>query len=271
MFVVAIYEIPFPNIDPVLPPFFPRDHNLSYSPPSIISHFQDIGPAHEEPTPLDLLLFGLTQPIATALNSVQHVSQLVPTHSTYPTAANSLTILTRLCTILSHLLSLPKVTQLAFPDLELEASRAAALMSESARFAILIHVFTPWRGLPPDGTLTMNHLLHEMICTLKVLHSIPNYTSNILLLWVFAVGGVAAFNMPERAWFVSHLADMTEEMGIESWEQMKACVSRCIWHERLLGKKHEKLWDEIVTKRRMLNGIEEQSDEIESRSKVSSP
>ena len=249
---MAIYEVPFPEVDPVLPPFFPSDHGLQ-----VVSHFQDLGPAYEHPPPLYLVSLGLTPPIATILNSVQHVSQLVPKWNSYPTAATHLVMLTRMCTLLSHLLSLPPITALSFPNPESSASQISALVSESARFAICLHVITAWRGLPPDGTLTINHLMHQLIASLIVLMSTQGYSYNIILLWIVAVGGVSALNMPERGWFVSHLADMTEQTGIENWADMKACISRGIWHERLVGKSHKKLWDVVEAKRKTFAMAEE--------------
>jgi hypothetical protein len=246
MFVVAHYEVPFPSLDP-LPPFFPSDHNLRHSPPQLVtSHFQDIDPSHSNLPPLDLVSLGVTQPIATILASVQHVSQLVPTFNSYPTAATNLIILTRMCTLLSHLLSIPSIKPIS------EDNQHSTIISESSRFAILLHVFTPWRGLQPDGTLTINHLLHQLIYSLR---SLSSDTTNDLLLWIFAVGGVASANMPERVWFVRHLEEMAREMGIEGWEKMKVCVNRGgIWHERLYGKTMKGLWDEIVMQRRILDG-----------------
>jgi hypothetical protein len=244
MFVVAIYEVPYPEVDPILPPFFPIDHGLQ-----VVSHFQDLGPAHAQPPPLDLVALGVAPPIATIINSIQHVSQLVPRWNTYPAVKTHLTMLTRMCTLLSHLLSLPPITVSSFPDPESDVGEASALLSESARFAVCLHVFSAWRGLPPDGTLTINHLMHRLIDTLKSLMSARGYAPNTILLWIFAVGGVSALNMPERVWFVSHLAEMTEEMGITDWDGMKAHVSRGIWHERLLGASHRKLWDEVEAKR----------------------
>src|SRR3954468_19358623 len=119
MFVVAIYEIQYPNFDPVLPPFFPAEHNLSLAP---VSHFEDFAPKYEHPIPLDLLALGLLEPIATIMKSVQHVSQLIPKFSSYPTAATSQVILTRMCTLLSHLLNLPRIV--AGPSLGAKYSAA---------------------------------------------------------------------------------------------------------------------------------------------------
>lgn len=252
MFAAATYEVSFPDVDPVLPSFFPADHGLQ-----VASHFQDFGPTYEHPPPLDLVSLDITPPIATILNSIQHVSQLVPSWNGYPTAATHLVMLTRMCTLLSHLLSLPPITPLSFPNPESINSRISALVSESARFAICLHVFTAWRGLPPDGTLTINHLMHQLIASLKALMSTQGYSNNIIQLWIVATGGVAALNMPERAWFVSHLADMTEQMGIENWKDMKACASRGIWHERLLGKSHKQLWVEVEAKRKTMAVVED--------------
>jgi hypothetical protein len=65
---------------------------------------------------------------------------------------------------------------------------------------------------------------------------------------MFAVGGVSSPNMPEGAWFVNHLVEMTEEMAIQCWETWKLSVSRCIWHERLYVRAYMNLWEEVAAK-----------------------
>lgn len=233
-------EVPFPPLDPTLPPFFPAEHNLTI----ITSHFEDIGPIYDEPPALDLVSLGLAEPIVSIMNSVQHVSQLVPTHDAYPTAETSDIVLTRMCALVSHLLSLPHITA-SSPEGEL-----SALITESARLATLLHVLTPWRGLPPDGTIAINHILYQLMSSLKSISLRNEDTNNALVLWMFAVGGVSSVGMPERTWFVNHLAEMIEDMRITNWEAWKAAVSRCIWHERLYVRAYEKLWAEIVEKRK---------------------
>lgn len=250
MFVVSICEIQFPPLDPVLPPFFPAEHNLTASPPSVISHFDDMGPLHEEPPPVDLVSLGVEERIAAIINSLQHVSQLVPTHTSYPTANTSMIMLTRICTLLSHLLSLPPITPDSIP-LNPVGNELSSLITAGGRFASLLHILTPWRGLPPDGTIAINHILHQLIGSLKLVTSSGSGAdvNNVLVLWMFAVGGVSSLNMPERTWFVNHLVEMTGEMEIGCWETWKASVSRCIWHERLYVRAYRKLWDEVAAKR----------------------
>jgi hypothetical protein len=250
MFVVTSPHIPFPPLDPILPPFIPMDHNLTL--PLPLSHFSDLGPQRHTPPRLDLTALHLAEPIASIMASVQHVSQLVPTHNAYPTAQTSSVVLARVCTLLSHLLSLPpiSISEVGEGEKEGKKGKIEALVTESARFAILIHVFAPWKGLPPDGTVAINSILYQLMAALKVVTCLDRKeTNNVLVLWMFAVGGVASVGMPERNWFVSHLAEMVEDMGIESWEEWKDAVSRCIWHERLYVRAYEKLWVEIEKKR----------------------
>lgn len=207
----------------------------------MVSHFQEFGPQYESLQALEFQLLGVDQNIASVVNSVQHVSQLVPTHS-YPTAATSLAILTRMCNLLSYLLSIQ-------PVLNDSQEGIANLISESMRLSTLLHVFTPWRGLSPDGSITINHLLHQLISNLKPMLSAPNWSPNLIMLWMFCTGAVAADKLPERGWFVGHLAEMTEDMEIDTWERMKPFVSKVIWHERLNTGPYTKLWLEIAQKR----------------------
>ncbi|KAF8857735.1 hypothetical protein BDZ45DRAFT_744067 [Acephala macrosclerotiorum] len=244
-----MYEVPYPDLDPELPAFVPGEYGLAVP---VVSIFQDLGTANAEPPQLDLDTLGVAPSAAVVVTSIQHVSQLVPTNAAYLTASTSLVILTRMCTLLSHLLSLPRIRR------SMEGGVPhSALLSESVRFATLLHVLTPWRGLPPDGTLTINHLLHQLMTTLSTLLSHPTTQSNTLLFWVFFVGGVSVANMPERAWFVSRLVEMAEEMDIDSWEAMKSNVRRVIWHERLCENSHRKLWEEVTAKRKELGPPDE--------------
>lgn len=235
---MAIYEYPYPNLDLALPPFYPSDYGLMTSPQSpISSHFEDFGPDYESSQALELISMGVNSNIAAVTHSVQHVSQLVPTHS-YPTATTSLVILTRICNLLSYLLSIGPIADPSIAD-------AGALTSESMRLCTLLHVFIPWRGLTPDGSISINLMLHQLISCLKLLISTPGWSANTVMLWMFCTGAVGAEGLPERSWFVGHLAEMTEEMGIRNWDQVKAFVSQVIWHERLCARPYAKLWEEV--------------------------
>lgn len=76
--------------------------------------------------------------------------------------------------------------------------------------------------------------------------------ANVLILWIFAVGAITSFGLPERRWFVSHLREITDEMGMETWEDMKVCLRQGIWHEKLCEGPYRALWDAIVASKMIL-------------------
>lgn len=270
IFVVAIYEIPYPAFDCTLPPFAPHEHNLHIpiprEPLKVHSHFSDMDPSTDASRSatasrqvernVDLSVLGLAPPIAAVLTSIQHVSHLVPTNDAYPTAATSSVVLTRMCTLLSHLLSLKsedlQIHGQGDTEIAENQSSHSYLISECTRLALLLHVFTPWRGLPPDATLSMNILLHRLIASLRTLLGSLKFGNNMLVHWIFAAGGVATAGMPERKWFVGHLVEVIQQMNIDNWESWRAQLTCIVWHENLCGRKYRALWEEIDGKRKEL-------------------
>ncbi|KAJ5054216.1 uncharacterized protein L3040_000497 [Drepanopeziza brunnea f. sp. 'multigermtubi'] len=261
IFVVAMYEVPYPAFDRVLPPLAPYDHGFHICPPElreVRSHCSDLEPSPTAVLDIDLPGLGLDPNIASVLTSIQNLSHLVPTQEAYPSASSSLAILTRMCTLLSHLLSLCRA------DLQAKAPSNTAVadvdgvdfsqqLSECTRLALLLHVFTPWRGLPPDGTLSITLLLHQLLASLRILISHPSFKPNVLSLWLFAAGAVAASSMPERGWVTGHLVQLTEELGIDSWETWKGELRRVMWHEQLCAPRYKLLWEEVDDKRKVLS------------------
>jgi hypothetical protein len=260
IFVVAMYEVPYPAFDHILPPLAPYDHSFHTCPPELQevgSHFSDLDLSPTAVLDIDLPGLGLDPDIASVLTLIQNLSHLVPTNKAYPSASSSLAISTRLCTLLSHLLSLCRA------DLQAQAPSNTAVVdvdgvdfsqqiSECTRLALLLHVFTPWRGLPPDGTLSITLLLHQLLASLRVLISHPSFKPNVLTLWLFAAGAVAASSVPERSWVTGHLVQLTEELGIDSWETWKGELRRVMWHELLCAPKYRLLWEEVDGKRKVL-------------------
>lgn len=117
----------------------------------------------------------------------------------------------------------------------------------------LLYIFAPWRGLPPDGQSSVNQLVRKLIASLEDLLINPLTTKNVLVLWIFSAGGVAATENPsERKWFVDHLREMTDEMGILEWKDMKAALMQGIWHEQLCKQPYPALWEEVVASRMSL-------------------
>ncbi|PQE29651.1 C6 transcription factor protein [Rutstroemia sp. NJR-2017a BBW] len=239
-FTVAMYELPYPCFDPTLPEFYPADHNLSLVENArIYSHFQDFAPDLNNPTLASMQAsdFNLTEPIAIARYSIQHVSHLVPKHSTYPTASTSLVILTRICTILAVRTS-ARIYRSTNPD-----DRKHTSCASPSHLHTLAWTSTRWHS---------NHQPHPPP-THRQSETPPNRNppnfDRVLMLWILSVGGVAADGSPERRWFVSHLGDLTEDLGIQCWKEMKGNISSVVWHEILCENIHRRLWEEVKRKR----------------------
>jgi len=160
--------------------------------------------------------------------------------------------------LLSYLLSLPHL---------ISFNEYFRLLSESTRYATLLHVFAPWRGLPPDATLAISHLLHRLISFLQPLLVLQledqramegEMQSEIstLIFWIVAVGGIAAKGAPERKWFAGRLKDMCDELGVKVWNDWQEIVQRAIWHDILCKPLHKQLWNEVQLLRDQDNALE---------------
>lgn len=68
MFVVAMHEIPYPPLDPVMLPFCSKDQGIAS--PLVGSKFEDIAPGTSDPPSLNYTQLGLCQSVATCLVSV---------------------------------------------------------------------------------------------------------------------------------------------------------------------------------------------------------
>jgi hypothetical protein len=103
-----------------------------------------MGLLNEEPLLIDLVTLCVEERIAATINLLQHVSQLVPTHTSYPTANISMIMLIRICTFLSYILRLPPITPDSIP-LSPVGNELSSLITEGARFASLLQILTPLR------------------------------------------------------------------------------------------------------------------------------
>ncbi|KAI9814576.1 MAG: hypothetical protein M1827_003131 [Pycnora praestabilis] len=83
----------------------------------------------------------------------------------------------------------------------------------------------------------------EYLCTagFKVQDSSPS------LLWALLMGGVATFNLPERALFVTWVAKVAQQLQLETWNQVREAIGKLPWFEMTCGAPCKKLWDEVVS------------------------
>ncbi|KAN0116806.1 hypothetical protein V8E51_002783 [Hyaloscypha variabilis] len=66
-----------------------------------------------------------------------------------------------------------------------------------------------------------------------------------LLLWMLALGGIAALGKPERPWFASRLAIVLHRLNI-TWDNALEILERFLWLENACGSEGRELWSEAV-------------------------
>lgn len=65
-----------------------------------------------------------------------------------------------------------------------------------------------------------------------------------LLLWMLALGGIAALDKPERVWFASQLGRLVRRMEIDDWGSVEEILESFLWLESACSQGGYMLWDE---------------------------
>ncbi|PGH15848.1 hypothetical protein AJ80_05379 [Polytolypa hystricis UAMH7299] len=65
-----------------------------------------------------------------------------------------------------------------------------------------------------------------------------------MLIWAVVLGGIAARNSHERAWFCTALSDMARVVQISTWGELKTILSAVIWMDFVCDMPAEELWIE---------------------------
>jgi hypothetical protein len=172
---------------------------------------------------------------------VKYLPQRFVRHTDYTSVDECLSALTFVCNTIKRVLSMPFLPNTHFlPTISCPPNSTS--ISEACRFAIALHVMTPWRGLRPDPILVINDLVHRLKSCLPPLLS--STLSNELLLWLLFTGGVSALGTPERSWFVKYLVTVVGDLGLERWEDVRVVLKKVIWHEILCERSYSGLWEE---------------------------
>ncbi|KAJ9605320.1 hypothetical protein H2200_009977 [Cladophialophora chaetospira] len=66
-----------------------------------------------------------------------------------------------------------------------------------------------------------------------------------LILWVTAMGAIAAIGTPDRQWYRTILDELTRQLGIESWPSTRERLGMFLWYEYTNDSDGLKLWTEI--------------------------
>ncbi|KAL5366673.1 hypothetical protein BJX96DRAFT_44540 [Aspergillus floccosus] len=141
------------------------------------------------------------------------------------------------------MLSLPTASQIdgfsGYNNREIiyEACRLAGLI-----FSVGVILPLPAQSTPLTQLATLIKAVMQFFNTATI-WSHPH--ARMTLLWVLMLGGIAAENMPERAWYVSILRQAACENGVASWADMRNVLSNILWWDIACDQPGHNLWLEV--------------------------
>lgn len=77
------------------------------------------------------------------------------------------------------------------------------------------------------------------------------------LLWVLTLGGIAAFDTADRAWYVRNLAVVSASLNTIEWSNVVEGLKSHLWLESACDDSGRCLWVEVSRERAFLDGLEE--------------
>ncbi|KAJ5457482.1 hypothetical protein N7475_008870 [Penicillium sp. IBT 31633x] len=115
---------------------------------------------------------------------------------------------------------------------------------EACRLAALIFGVGVVFPIPVQNTplKTLARLIQSILLQPSSSDLWSSPSTRVPLIWVLTLGGIAANNTSERAWFVSALADTTHRTGLTSWESVQSVLSSMLWYDAACDIAAETLW-----------------------------
>lgn len=199
---------------------------------------------------IDLKAHGVDNEYADIMLNIRMMAKTYQTADDCRSTGEYQAVLTFLTSTLQRLLSLP---------LPQTPETYEGRITAACRYALIVHVFAQWCGHDPDPHLMVSLAQHELLTVLRPL--MEHRVSNTLLVWLLSVGGTAPIGLAERKWFIGHLADVTEDLGIKTWLDMRSRLKQVIWHNHQDEEMHKGLWDEVES--RQVNEQELQAPDVD--------
>ncbi|KAL4909850.1 hypothetical protein BDW74DRAFT_44791 [Aspergillus multicolor] len=138
-----------------------------------------------------------------------------------------------------HVLALPPANQL-------HTSQHGPLY-EACRISALIYSTGVLFPIPavgsPHGRLAT--LLQQELADTNFYDKSATGGNHNFLVWISAMGSVAASNSLERRWFVQKLAELNSHMSISHWNGLKLILKSILWLDCACDKAGEELWEDI--------------------------
>ncbi|CAI7596598.1 unnamed protein product [Penicillium glandicola] len=121
---------------------------------------------------------------------------------------------------------------------------------EACRLAALIFGVGVLFPIPAQNTPlnTLARLIRSLLLQPSSSQVWSSPTTRLSLIWVLTLGGIAANDTPERAWFASALGDIARRTGLNSWASIKSVLASMLWYDAACDTAAETLWQENASK-----------------------
>ncbi|XRM43434.1 hypothetical protein ABZX51_006610 [Aspergillus tubingensis] len=141
------------------------------------------------------------------------------------------------------LLSLPAASQLD----GFSAYKPHEIIYEACRLAALIYGVGVVFPLPYQSTPLgqLAKLIQNVLQISDLASTWSHPQARIALFWVLVLGGIAADDRPERAWFVHVLSQAAASHGIRSWVDARKLLGLMVWSDRACDRPGSDLWAEV--------------------------
>ncbi|KAL4882948.1 hypothetical protein BJY04DRAFT_31365 [Aspergillus karnatakaensis] len=123
-------------------------------------------------------------------------------------------------------------------------------LNEPLRLTLLIYLNMRIWHLQPFGFMQfMTERLRQSLIAPVPLFTTLLGTSPDLLFWVLFIGGLASQGYKSHAWFVNHLIEVTQILGVKEWDEARWILAGFFYTDQEKEKKAEEaLWNEIVVR-----------------------
>ncbi|EKV11612.1 Oligophrenin-1 [Penicillium digitatum] len=185
---------------------------------------------------------GVTRQMAEAFQAVHTYIGIIKAS---PTSTHDVSLLVDQRNLTQHtLLCLSPASELLF------AHPTHAATYEACRLAALVFGVGVLFPIPAQNT-PLNRLARLIQSVLLQPSSADLWTSpaaRLPLIWVLALGGIAANDTRERTWFATALGDITRGTGLMSWESIKSVLASMLWYDVACDSAAEALWQENASR-----------------------
>ena len=197
-----------------------------------------------------LVSFGININAANVLQSMVDLTFIIDSHCRGINPISDLKVFIEKRNAIQHsLMSLPTGDELECGEI------SSVCLHESIRHAAIIYSVAVTFPLPPVSGIfrKLAGRLKDILEKSKLDPCWQLYPKT--LLWMLILGGIAALETTDRAWYVRNLAALSSALNLAEWKDVAEEAENYLWLESACDAGGSSLWDE-VTNERLLDGVD---------------